>query len=101
MAEPELEQTEQSVSESAVPAAERKPRIVLTPEEALDRLRRGQTLQNVQVERLCFKGDFPLPFKMKNCVLVRPRFEGATFQGDVAFLGCTLERLQCGHENVF
>src|SRR5437879_1207774 len=101
MAEPELEQTEQSMSEGAISGAERKPRVVLAPEEALERVRRGQTLQDVQVEKLCFKGEFPLPFKLKNCVLVRPRFEGATFHGDVAFLGCTLERPQCSRENVF
>ena len=51
MAEPELEPTEQTVSEGAVPAAERKPRAVLAPEEVLDRLRRGQTLQDVQIEK--------------------------------------------------
>jgi hypothetical protein len=101
MTEPELEPTEQTVSEAAVPAAERRPRAVLAPEEALDRLRRGQTLQDVQVEKLCFQADFPLPFKLKNCLLIRPRFEGATFRGDVAFLGCTLERPQCSRETHF
>jgi hypothetical protein len=82
-------------------APDRGPVTEMTAEAALDRLRKGQALENVRIERLCFEGEFPLPFKLKNCQLIRPQFDGATFQGEVAFMGCTLEKPVFGRPNVF
>src|SRR5947209_2426072 len=81
--------------------AERGPLTELSAEEALARLRRGQVLYDVRVEKLCFKGAFDQPVRMKGCVLVAPRFEGATFSQEVLFQRCTLELPHFGKENVF
>jgi hypothetical protein len=71
---------------------EAAPRATLSAREALDRLRAGAALDNVRVVNLRFRGDFPQPVRMKRVVLVQPRFDGATFQGDVQLHGCTLDR---------
>jgi hypothetical protein len=97
-------------AEPLVPAAEAagdatpeggRPRAVLAADEALERLRRGATLENVRVENLRFKGDFPQGVRLKNCHLVRPRFDGATFGGKAVFQHCTLERPHFSHQSVF
>jgi uncharacterized protein YjbI with pentapeptide repeats len=80
---------------------ERVPRKPMAAAEALEKLRRGQTVQNVRIERLCFRGDFPQPVRLRNCTLVRPRFDGATFAAEVNLAGCTLERPICAGKNVF
>jgi hypothetical protein len=73
-------------------AGQRRPKTTLSPQEALDKLRLGLTLENVRIERLVFKGPWEKPFKLKNCHLVKPRFDGATFQGDIEMVSCTVER---------
>jgi hypothetical protein len=92
MTETVLEQDKQPLLADNGEATERAPQTTLSPEAALDRLRKGQSLENVCVERLCFQGEFPLPFTVRNCQLVKPKFEGATFHDDVAFVSCTIER---------
>lgn len=69
-----------------------RPKGVLSAAEALEKLRRGETLHDVRIDRLCFRGEFPLPIKLWNVVLVRPEFHGATFKGEVVFNRCTLDR---------
>jgi hypothetical protein len=71
---------------------ESAPRARLSAAEALERLRRGEALENVRVERLCFKGDFPRPVRLLNVYLGQPQFDGATFAADVSFARCTLDR---------
>jgi hypothetical protein len=73
---------------------ETAPKPVMTAKEALERIRAGQRLENVRVERLTFKGEFPQPVRLKRVVLVQPRFDGAVFRGEVALQGCTVERPQ-------
>jgi hypothetical protein len=68
------------------------PRTVMSPQEVLERLRRGETVHNVRVERLRFHGEFPLPVKMWNVTLVRPQFDGAVFRSEVVFNRCTIDR---------
>src|SRR5262249_27581997 len=71
-------------------AAEAKPE--MPAREALEKLRRGEPIRNVRIQRLCFQGEFPKPVEMKGVVLVQPRFERATFQGSVSLVHCTLDR---------
>ena len=83
--------------EGGVPAGtehlpEAPPRARLAPEEALERLRRGETLQNVRIDRLRFRGDFPLPVRLVNVYLIQPQFDGAAFAAEVSFSRCTIDR---------
>jgi len=80
---------------------EATPRAKMSPQEALERLRRGETVQDVRVERLRFKGDFPLPVRLVNVYLSQPEFDGATFAAEVSFARCTLERPRFGRPTVF
>ena len=64
----------------------------MAPAEALERLRRGETLQNLRIDRLRFKGDFPLPVRLVNVTLVQPQFDGAAFAAEVVFSRCTIDR---------
>src|SRR4051794_39473575 len=73
----------------------------MTSEQALSHLRTGRPLENVRVEKLVFRGEFVQPIRLKNCVLIRPRFDSATFQTDVTFQNCTLEHPYLSRENVF
>jgi hypothetical protein len=70
----------------------RRPKATLSAEEALEKIRLGMTIENVRIERLVLKGTWEKPFKLKNCYLVRPRIDGATFQGDVEMISCTIEK---------
>ena len=105
MAEPQLDPVEplSSAGEAADDTAPEggRPRAALAAGEALERLRGGQALENVRVENLRFKGDFPQGVRLKNCHLVRPNFDGATFGGKAVFQHCTLERPHFHRENVF
>jgi hypothetical protein len=94
-----LPESEQAKIEAALPppdveesAAENAPRAPLTAQEALAKLRAGEALENVRVANLRFRGDFPLPVRMRRVTLVQPRFDGATFQGEVRLHGCTIDR---------
>lgn len=73
----------------------------LSPQDALERLRKGMPLENVRVEKLVFRGEFPAPVRLKHCLLVRPRFDGAVFQDEVKLVACTIERPECNKENEF
>ena len=88
-----LENTEGTVL--AADAEESKPRGTMSPQEALDRLRKGELIENVRIERLRLKGEFPLPVRLRGVALIQPRFDGATFQGEVIFANCTLEKPHC------
>src|SRR5262249_49302178 len=68
------------------------PRTAMSAPEVLERLRRGETVHDVRIDGLCFRGEFPLPVKLFNVTLVRPQFDGATFRGEVVFNRCTIDR---------
>jgi hypothetical protein len=74
---------------------------LLSAAEALDKLRKGITLENVRIEKLVFKGEFTEPVRLRHCVLVQPRFEGAVFRAEVTFARCTVERPQFGKKTEF
>lgn len=103
MTEPVLEKDKQPLpsDNGEGEVIERAPQATMPAEVALDRLRKGQSLENVCVERLNFQGEFPLPFTLRNCNLVKPKFDGATFKGDVAFINCTIERPAISRAVVF
>src|SRR5437588_12992181 len=77
------------------------PRARMAPQEALERLRRGETLQNVRIDRLRFKGDFPLPVRLVNVTLVQPQFDGAAFAAEVSFARCTIDRPRFNRPTAF
>ena len=52
----------------------------------------GKPVENVRVRRLKLKGEFATAVTFKNCTLVQPEFGAATFKGDLAFVGCVLDR---------
>jgi hypothetical protein len=94
MAEIENEATTSEPTES-------RQREELPPAEALARLRAGKALENVRVERLVLRGEFPLPVTLKNCTLVRPNFNKTVFQAEVAITGSTLDRPNFGDSSEF
>jgi hypothetical protein len=86
----------------AVPEAPfENTRSVLSPHDALAKIRAGETLRDVTVTRLVLKGEFAAPVKLERVTLVRPTFDGATFAHTVQMSGCTLVNLRCGHRTVF
>jgi hypothetical protein len=99
--EPEQVQEEDGAPGTAGQAPEAHPRARMTPAEALERLRRGETLRNVRIDRLRFKGDFALPVRLVNVYLSQPQFDGAAFAAEVAFTRCTLDRPQFHRPTAF
>jgi hypothetical protein len=77
------------------------PRTRMAPQEALERLGRGETLQDVRIDRLPFKGDFPRPVRLVNVYLCQPQFDGAAFAAEVSFVRCTLERPRFNRPSAF
>jgi hypothetical protein len=73
----------------------------LSRAEALERLRRGQMLRDVRIERLVFQGEFPHPVRLQRVVLVRPFFERARFLDEVEMTHCTLDRVRSGGRTTF
>jgi hypothetical protein len=73
----------------------------LAPDAALDRLRAGLPVENARVVRLKFRGTFSKPVRFRNCLLVRPEFDGAEFADEVAFAHCTLDRPACARGAMF
>ncbi len=64
----------------------------MEPEQVLQRLRKGQVVENVRISRLRLQGTFSEPVRFRNCLLVRPVFEDAKFEHEVQLLQCTLDR---------
>ena len=83
------------------PGLSRKPMATLSAAEALERLRRGEPLQNVRIERLVLKGEFPLPVRLTHVMLVHPRLERARFLDEVEMGACTLDRLRTAGRSTF
>src|SRR5262245_13455105 len=87
-------------NESEDRPSRRRDLATMTPGQALERLRQGKPLCDVCVERLVLSGEFVNPVRLKNCVLVKPRFEQATFKAEVSFIECTLDRPQFSRETL-
>lgn len=64
----------------------------LAPAEVLELLRQGKAVENVRVRRLRLKGEFEQPVVFRNCALIQLEVGGATFKGELAFVGCHLDR---------
>lgn len=73
----------------------------LTPSEALQKLRAGETLTNVRVCDLNLTGHFPHPIKMVRVTLIRPRILKATFDGLVGLYSCRIIRAKFDRGVVF
>lgn len=73
----------------------------ITNHEAMERLRKGLPLENVKVTRLAFRETFTEPVRLVNVVLNQPRFDGATFEEEVNFKGCTIDRPHFGKQTIF
>lgn len=67
-------------------------RTLITADEALERLRNGQPVENAKIDRLQFRGEFAHPVRLKNCLLIRPNFHKVTFHGEVAIVGSSIDR---------
>lgn len=77
------------------------PRTKMPASEALERLQRGETLRDVRVDRLRFRGEYSQPVKMVNVYLHQPQFDGATFAAEVRIERSTLERPRFHKPTVF
>lgn len=73
----------------------------MDPREALERLRRGETLENVRLDRLHLRGEFEQPITLRNCTVVRLMVEKATFRGPVTMAGCTLHKPRFQRNSTF
>jgi uncharacterized protein YjbI with pentapeptide repeats len=66
----------------------------LEPAEVLERVRRGELIENARIVGLKLKGEFPLPVRFRNVTLVQLTIDRATFADEVAFEHCTLDRVK-------
>ena len=73
----------------------------LTPQQVLELLRAGKEVFNARVRKLRLKGPFDLPVRFRNCTLIQPELEGATFAADVTFVHCSIDRLSVTRGCVF
>ena len=84
--------SEQRVEHEESLQADVVARLPMTAEQALERLKKGQPVENAKIERLSFCGEFPSAVRLKNCQLIRPNFDAAVFKSEVAFIQCLIDR---------
>jgi hypothetical protein len=73
----------------------------LEPAEVLERLSRGELIENVRVVGLKLKGEFPLPIRFRNVALVQLVIDRATFADEVEFDHCLLDRFKITRKATF
>jgi hypothetical protein len=73
----------------------------LDPSEVLERLRRGELIENTRVVGLKLKGEFPLPVRFRNVTLVQAVIDRTSFADEVAFEHCTLDRFRMTRKSAF
>ncbi|MBX6313230.1 MAG: pentapeptide repeat-containing protein [Isosphaeraceae bacterium] len=92
----ELTTTDEPVSPpegvATAAAAGAPPSPTMPAEEALEKIRRGETIQGVMIVGLKLTGEFALPVRMRSVTLVQPVIEKAAFAAEVVFEHCTLDR---------
>lgn len=64
------------------------------PWEVLERVRRGELIENARIVGLKLKGEFPLPVRFRNVTLVQLVIDKADFADEVSFEHCTLDRFK-------
>jgi hypothetical protein len=69
-------------------------RKTMTAEEALKRVKQGETVTGVKVVGLMLKGEFSRPVNFKDVTLVQPQINKAKFAESVVFEHCTIDRLR-------
>jgi len=87
--------------ESETQPAENITRQLMTAEQAIERLKRGQPIENAKIDRLRFQGEYSHPIRMKNCLLIRPDFENVTFKSEVAITHSVVDRPTFRQTSVF
>lgn len=73
----------------------------LNPADVLERLRRGERIQDARVVGLKLKGEFPLPVRFRNVTLVQAVIDRADFADEVEFEHCTLDRFRMTKRSSF
>ena len=68
------------------------PKGELTVEQVYALIAEGKTVENARIRKLKFRGNYDKPIAFRNCTLVQPEFNGATFAAEVKFVGCTIDR---------
>jgi hypothetical protein len=101
MAEQELDSPSAAQSEDEARSGAHGKLTTLTPAEALARIQSGRPLENVRVEKLVFSGEFSNLVRLKNCHLIKPRFDGAVFKVEASFTNCTLDHPHFARETIF
>lgn len=76
-------------------------RLPMTAEVALERLKKGQPVENVKIERLRLQGEFTNQVRLKNCLLIRPQFDATVFKAEVCLTHCLVDRPIFRHAIVF
>ena len=93
---PELEPTATEPSPEdageSLAVAERTPLATMSAAEALEKLRRGETIEKARIVGLKLKGEFPNPVRLRGATLVQLVIDSAVFASEVAFEHCLLER---------
>ena len=89
-----LTEDESVASSETVIALDAASRTPMTPEEALHRIRRGETIAGVTISRLTLKGDFDRPVQFENVTLLQPKISKANFAEGVVVERCTVDRLK-------
>jgi len=69
-----------------------RSKAIMSPAEALEKIRRGETIEGVRIERLKLKGAFTAQVRMRSVTLVGLTVENANFADAVCFEFCTLDR---------
>ncbi|MEM6691750.1 MAG: hypothetical protein AAF664_20145 [Planctomycetota bacterium] len=64
----------------------------LSSAEAIERLRAGEPVQNVEIERLTLSGTFSEPVLIERCTLKGLSIQSATFEQSVSFRGSKIHR---------
>ncbi|WP_406696002.1 hypothetical protein V5E97_33905 [Singulisphaera sp. Ch08] len=86
--------TEEASSESVQtfePGMDRSSSI-MTAAEALEKLKRGEPIERTRVVGLKLRGEFTEPVRFREVTLIQFEIEKSTFNQEVAFERCTLER---------
>ncbi len=71
------------------------------PDEVLDRLSRGELIENTRVVGLKLKGNFTQPVRFRNVTLVQAVIDRASFHDAVVFEHCTLDRFKIARPATF
>lgn len=93
--------SEALVTSEELERAEPVTRVSMTADAALELLRLGKPVENAKIDRLQLRGEFTHPVTLKNCLLIRPKFDRVTFKAEVVIGSSLLDRPNFRHPVVF